>query len=1072
MTKITWQWRCLILVLPLGLLLAGCDETGGIRYDLPQAGKVSAAVYDAEGRLVRELLHAAPQDAGRHALIWDGLDRDGNALPAGDYTWKLLQTPGLKATYLMSLGSNFPPGNDWRTACGPGTHNSPFGIAVDETGIYVSANTTENIETCMLKMTPDGKTRLWTVLQPRPWDGALSLATDGGKLFMLGHTPWSDPRIKAKLSKQCVFVYDAASGNLAPQFQADYGTGPQPNGIDVQWDDASNDMDASDMDAQAGVLVVAYAKRNALRWYDPQKGARLDTAELPAPAGVAVGAGGTVFVSTADRIVKLSQANKTPIDVVTGLDQPGRLDVDHASGDLLVYEAGTRQIKRFSAAGALLKTYGAKGGRQDGLYDDAAKRSFAGFADLCADGQGGFYVTEASAAPRRTAHFAADGSVVREWYGGQRWAPHAALEGDNPNVMWVGSQYGTVMRVLVDYERKSWTVHSCYKYAGLADGLVGDSWNEGGSFRVYKHGGATYLAIETLPTILKVDEKNWKLVPATVCGLVRNSPQFLKDWAGKNNSYQAAYQWNDANGDGLPQPAEVTFYGGGIANSWMPYTAADFSCFMATGDNKSRWVNRFAVTRWNDAGSPIYGTMPQGERFAAMPSRFDPGHYADPRWSVFMGQDPKSGALYAGINDWTTGWCSSSDSFMQQWSSTGQPRWTVGQLAASQPWQPGEVRYNLRGIAGVAHDCVVAVDVDGGWNMANLAVTYVWNADGLYVGGLMDAPDLNGIAKHWYQLGGEFCHGSVATLPDGDVLFFGNWENEMRVYRVSGWNGWQRQSGTIRIEKPAAAHTGQGLTAVAFEDAALTKPRTVAVTPGIDVSWSQKKPAPAGIRWTGTLLPEYGPAYKGSWSAQADKDAFDGGTRGARDNNASVAFRFRGTSIRVIGKTGPNCGFADIALDGEPQAQFDGYSPEAKHGAVFWAKEGLSEGDHEVTVTAVGWYGKPRNKASSDSWVYVDKFVVDGRDYDDAGLPHTFTATADGTVTLLVNRSPVLERKEAKPAREEIGGKPIKLLRHRMPIEVTYTAGQEGGGITLEWSTPVQPRQPIQTRCMYPVTPF
>lgn len=87
----------------------------------------------------------------------------------------------------MSLGSKFPPGDDWRTACGPGTHHSPFRIAVDESGIYVSANTTENIETCMLKMSPDGASRLWTALHPRAWDGALSLAVDGGKLFLLGH---------------------------------------------------------------------------------------------------------------------------------------------------------------------------------------------------------------------------------------------------------------------------------------------------------------------------------------------------------------------------------------------------------------------------------------------------------------------------------------------------------------------------------------------------------------------------------------------------------------------------------------------------------------------------------------------------------------------------------------------------------------------------------------------------------------------------------------------------------------------------------------------------------------------
>ena len=1057
--------RFLLALLLFGNIAVAAD----IPFMLDKPGNVSAAIYDAQGGLVRELLHAAPKNAGKHSLIWDGLDRDGGALPAGDYTWKLLQTPGLKATYLMSLGSNFPPGNDWRTACGPGTHHAPFGIAVDESGIYVSAHTTENIETCMLKMSPDGTSRLWTALHPRPWDGALSLAVDGGEIFMLGNHMHIDGRVApAQRRKQLLYVYDAATGQLAKRTVAGTALGDYPVMIDVQWDPATDDMDASDMDAHAGVLVVAYEKRNALRWYDPQTGKLLDTAEVPAPSGLAVGTDGVVFVSTGDRIVKLSQANKTPSDVITGLDKPGRLDVEHGSGELLVYESGTQQIKRFSSAGALLHTYGAKGGRQDGLYDDAAKRSFAGFADLCADGKGGFYVTEANSAPRRTSHFAKDGSVVREWYGGQRWAPHAAPEGDNPNVMWVGSQYGWVMRVLVDYERKSWTVHSCYRYKGLADGLVGDSWNEGGYFRVHKHGGATYLALETLPTILKVDEKNWKLVPATVCGRVGNAPQFLKDWAGK----KASYQWNDANGDGLPQQAEVTFYDKGISNSWEPHTAADFSCFMATGDSKERWVNRCAVTAWNDAGSPIYGTMPAGERFAAMPSRFDPSHFADTRWSVFMGHDPKSGSLYAALNDWTRNWCDYDDSFMQKWSADGTAQWSVSQLGKGFA-APGEVRTHLRGIAGIAHDCVVAIDNDGGSNTQKLYgnLSYVWDADGLFVGGLMDTSEFDGIAKHWYQLGGEFCHASVATLPGGDVLFFGNWENEMRVYRIAGWNGWQRQSGQFQLKKPAVAHTGQGLTAVTFEDAACTKPLDVAVALGIDVAWSQKNPAPTAIRWTGMLLPEYGPAYKGPWSEQKDKDAFDGATRGSRDNLASVAFRFRGTSIRVVGKTGPNGGFADIAVDGHPQPQFDAYSPEVKRDAVLFAKENLPDGDHEVTITVVGWHGKPRNKASSDSWVHVDKFIVGSHEFDDAGLPHTFTATADGTVTLLVDRSPVLEQTEAKPAREELTGKPVKLLRRRIPISLTHNTGHDGGGIKLEWSSPLQSRRKVPAANLYPTTP-
>ena len=250
--------------------VAGEPATGGalvIPFEIQKPGYVSAVICDGQGKLVRELMHAVPRSAGRQFMVWDGLDRDGNSLPAGEYTWKLLQSPGLKATYLMSVGSSFPPGMDWSTACGPGTHVSPFGVAVDETGIYVAANTTENIETCLLKLTPDGKSRLWSALHPRAWDGALSLAVDGGELFMLGHVTASDSRIEPdKKRKQLVYVYDAATGQLARRTQTGSAVGDIPVMIDVQWDPADENQDASDMDAHDGVLVVAYEKRNALRW--------------------------------------------------------------------------------------------------------------------------------------------------------------------------------------------------------------------------------------------------------------------------------------------------------------------------------------------------------------------------------------------------------------------------------------------------------------------------------------------------------------------------------------------------------------------------------------------------------------------------------------------------------------------------------------------------------------------------------------------------------------------------------------------------------------------------------------
>lgn len=159
------------------------------------------------------------------------------------------------------------------------------------------------------------------------------------------------------------------------------------------------------------------------------------------------------------------------------------------------------------------------------------------------------------------------------------------------------------------------------------------------------------------------------------------------------------------------------------------------------------------------------------------------------------------------------------------------------------------------------------------------------------------------------------------------------------------------------------------------------------------------------------------------------------------------------------------------ALDGRPQPQFDGYSSEVKRDATLFAKDNLSDGDHEVTVTVVGWHGKPRNKASSDSWVDVDKFVVSGLDCDDAGLAHTFAAQADGKVSLWLNRSEILTQFEPRSTREELTSKPIKFLRQQTPLQLNYTDATTTGGVQLHWSHPFQTKQSLPTSSLYPLTP-
>lgn len=59
-----------------------------IDFELGRSGSVRLAVYDAAGRLVRDLLNAE-LEAGPHAISWDGLDGSGQRAAAGVYFAKL-----------------------------------------------------------------------------------------------------------------------------------------------------------------------------------------------------------------------------------------------------------------------------------------------------------------------------------------------------------------------------------------------------------------------------------------------------------------------------------------------------------------------------------------------------------------------------------------------------------------------------------------------------------------------------------------------------------------------------------------------------------------------------------------------------------------------------------------------------------------------------------------------------------------------------------------------------------------------------------------------------------------------
>ena len=59
-----------------------------IQFDLPQASEVKLAVFNTKGQLVRTLV-SEERSAGRHSVVWDGLNENGVRVATGLYLYRI-----------------------------------------------------------------------------------------------------------------------------------------------------------------------------------------------------------------------------------------------------------------------------------------------------------------------------------------------------------------------------------------------------------------------------------------------------------------------------------------------------------------------------------------------------------------------------------------------------------------------------------------------------------------------------------------------------------------------------------------------------------------------------------------------------------------------------------------------------------------------------------------------------------------------------------------------------------------------------------------------------------------------
>jgi hypothetical protein len=96
---------------------------------------------------------------------------------------------------------------------------------------------------------------------------------------------------------------------------------------------------------------------------------------------------------------------------------------------------------------------------------------------------------------------------------------------------------------------------------------------------------------------------------------------------------------------------------------------------------------------------------------------------------------------------------------------------------------------------------------------------------------------------------------------------------------------------------------------------------------------------------------------------------------------ATATLRFRGTGIGLVGYRGPEGGIARLSIDGVVVGEIDTYLNSPQLRATVFAKDGLADGEHTLTIEVTG----TRSPSATDSLIRLDAFDVTmtGRRYEE-----------------------------------------------------------------------------------------
>ena len=435
---------------------------------------------------------------------------------------------------------------------------------------------------------------------------------------------------------------------------------------------------------------------------------------------------------------------------------------------------------------------------------------FRGLTDIEADHEGGFVATEGHASPpRRSVRFDAEGQLLREWFGAQHYGVIVCPEPGDPAHVWfvANADKPGLVRCEVDYAAKSWRVVEVYQDVFAANtfaGVPAVPYVFGHEGRIYIQGGAVQPSGVTLSIYDPVAKR---IRPCNA--------------SGKRD--ERTYLWNDLNDDGLATDDEVEWLNREKLGGWV--NPADFTFITTSTASDYKPGPLLKPSRFTAGGTPVYG-------FAGA-TKYEP--WAENGWKKYPGdfRQAADGSWFGSFSDaasnphegnenhgvWYYNSCSAIDRLVK-WDKNWKPLWSVGRHSPDNDHETGSTAM-ARGMVGLTQGCIV-------WGDASDEETCrptVWTEDGLYVDELLRVPT-GTLPKTLYGQDNtnEYPQGHLATdAKTGETFFYAlNSGGGSPIYRITGWDGWHRANGKIKLAAAATAvakRDGTGLKAEYFNNA-------------------------------------------------------------------------------------------------------------------------------------------------------------------------------------------------------------------------------------------------------------